>query len=110
LLVGVLELFGVHMELAGQGLIFVSGSICALVFLRKPLMQWFQQGQPTGKVDDMVGETAQALEDIAADAIGKAELRGAAWNVHNLGPAPISRSARCRVERIEGLMLHVRGS
>ncbi len=109
-LVAILDLAGIRMGFAGQGLIFVSGSVCALLFLRKPLLQRFQVGQPTERVDNMVGETAQALEDIAADAFGKAELRGAAWNVHNIGDRPIARSSRCRVERIEGLTLYVRGA
>jgi len=64
---------------------------------------------PKGKVDNLIGETAQALEDIAVDAIGKAELRGAAWNAHNIGDAPIPGSTRCRVERVDGLTLYVRG-
>jgi membrane protein implicated in regulation of membrane protease activity len=108
--VGLLDLFGVTMDVSGQGLIFVSVSVCALLLLRKPLMQRLEVGVPTAKVDDMVGETAQALEDIAADAIGKAELRGSAWSARNIGSATIARSGRCRVERIEGLMLYVRGS
>jgi membrane protein implicated in regulation of membrane protease activity len=108
--VGLLALFGVTMGIAGQGLIFVSVSACALLLLRKPLMERLEINAPTTKVDDLIGETAQALEDIAADAIGKAELRGSAWSARNIGGATITRAGRCRVERIEGLMLFVRGS
>lgn len=109
-IVGLLSLLGVRMGLAGQGLIFVSVSVCALLLLRKPLMQRLEVGLPKTKVDDLVGEVAQALEDIAADAIGKAELRGSAWSAHNIGSATIARTGRCRVERIEGLTLYVRGT
>lgn len=106
--VGILDLLGITMSFPGQGLIFISVSVCALLLLRKPLMARLNLNRPAGRVDDMVGETAQALEDIAANAIGKAELRGSAWSARNIGAEPITRSTRCRVERIEGLMLYVR--
>ncbi len=107
--VGLLDFLGVSMSFPAQGLLFVAISIASILLLRKPLQERFQAKMPKEKVDNMVGETAQALEEIPADAIGKAELRGAAWNAHNIGDAPIPRSARCRVERIEGLTLYVRG-
>ena len=64
---------------------------------------------PNAEVDAVVGQMAQALEDIAVDAIGKAELRGSAWAARNVGATAITRSQRCRVERVEGLTLHLRG-
>jgi len=108
--VGLLDLVGVSMGFPVQGLVFVAISIVSLMLFRQPLLKRLNLNQPHGKVDDMVGETAQALEEIAADAIGKAELRGASWNVHNVGDTPIPRSARCRVERIDGLTLQVRAA
>ena len=108
-IVGLLDWAGLHMSFPVQGLLFVATSVVSIVLFRKPLQQRFQKKMPTEKVDNLIGETAQALEEIPADAIGKAELRGAAWNAHNVGAAPIARSARCRVEKVEGLTLHVRG-
>jgi membrane protein implicated in regulation of membrane protease activity len=55
-----------------------------------------------------VGETARATENIAVNEIGKAELRGASWNVRNIGDKPLVPGARCVVERVDGLTLHVR--
>ena len=107
--VGLLDLLGVSMSFPVQGLMFVAISIVSILLFRKPLQQRFQTNMPKGKVDNLVGETARALEEIPADGIGKAELRGAAWNAHNIGEAPIALSARCRVERVEGLTLYVRG-
>ena len=65
-------------------------------------------GKHGHKVDSLVGETALALEDIAPGAIGKVELRGASWTAHNAGDQPIQRSERPKVERVEGLTLHIR--
>lgn len=107
-LVGPLDLLGVHLPFVIQGVIFVAISIVSLLLFRKPLLSRFQRGMPHGKVGNLVGETAKALEDLAVDAIGAAELRGAQWSARNVGPAPIVKGARCQVERVEGLMLHIR--
>ena len=62
-----------------------------------------------GVADDaLAGETGTAREALAPGARGRAELRGTTWTVHNAGPEPIAAGARIRVERSEGLVLHVR--
>jgi inner membrane protein len=40
--------------------------------------------------------------------VGKAEMRGTSWNTRNIGDQPLARGQRCRVERVEGLMIFVR--
>lgn len=107
--VGLLILFGVQLGFAVEALVFLGVSLVALALFRKPLLAHFQKGIPNHKVDSLVGQTAQAMEDIPVDGIGKAELRGAAWNAHNIGPSPIARATRCRVERVDGLTLYLRG-
>ena len=106
--VGLLDFAGLHMSFPAQGLLFVIIAVVSIILFRKPLQQRFQGNMPKGRVDNLVGETARALEDIPAGGIGKAELRGSAWNAHNIGDAPIPGSTRCRVERVDGLTLHVR--
>lgn len=108
-LIGLLDLAGLHMSFTIQGLIFVAFSVVSLLLFRKPLLERVQQHMPKGKVDSLVGETAKALAEIPGHGIGTAELRGSSWTVRNLGEAAIPQSARCRVERVEGLTLHVRG-
>jgi membrane protein implicated in regulation of membrane protease activity len=108
-LIGLLDLTGIHLSFVMQGLIFVVFSVVSLLLFRKRLLARFQHHMPTGKVDSLVGETAKALHDIPANGIGSAELRGASWTAHNLSDAVIPQSARCRVERVDGLTLHVRG-
>ncbi len=106
--VGLLSLFGVQLGLTFEGLLFIGVSLVALALFRKPLLARFQRGMPNHKVDSLVGQTAEALDDIPVGGLGKAELRGTAWSAHNIGSEPIARSSRCRVERVEGLTLHLR--
>jgi membrane protein implicated in regulation of membrane protease activity len=90
-------------------LLFSAFSAISVAFFRKPLMEKFKlNAKHSHKVDSLVGETALALEDIAAGAIGKVELRGASWTAQNTGEKPIQRSTRPKVERVEGLTLYVR--
>ena len=107
-IVGLLELAGLHMPLTVQGLLFLVTSVVAILVFRKPLLARFNKSTPAARVDAIAGETAQALDDIPVNGFGKAELRGAAWNAHNVGEAPIARAMRCRVERVDGLTLDVR--
>jgi membrane protein implicated in regulation of membrane protease activity len=108
MLVGLLDLMGLHLSFPAQGLVFVGASVGAIVVLRKPAQELFQPRGMRGKVDSIVGETAQTTEEIPIAGIGKAELRGASWNVRNIGDKPIPRLARCRVESVDGLTLNVR--
>jgi membrane protein implicated in regulation of membrane protease activity len=59
-------------------------------------------------VDTLVGETAIVSEDIAAGAVGKAELRGTSWTVRSRAMEALRRGQRCRVEQVDGLTLWVK--
>ena len=91
-----------------QWLMFSVFSVVALSLFRRPLLKRLRPAALAQEVDSLVGETAIALEDMAADAVGKAELRGAAWSARNVGGNPLTRGQRCTVERVDGLMLCVR--
>ena len=61
------------------------------------------------RVDDtLVGEIALIHERLDAGATGRAELRGSQWTARNADATPLEPGARARVERVEGLVLHVR--
>lgn len=89
-------------------LVFVAVSLISLALFRKPIMEWLTRRAPTAPVDSLVGETAISLEEIPSGAVGKAELRGTPWSATNAGNTAIGRSQRCRVERVDGLMLWIR--
>ena len=108
IVVGLLALLGIPQTASVQWLLFAVISIVAFVFFRKPLLERTRTSTE-GKVDNLVGETAVALGDIGIQQIGKAELRGSAWSARNIGETIVNAGDRCHVERVEGLMLWIRG-
>ncbi len=110
LLVGILSGLGWTGSEWMEWLLFSVLSVGALAFLRRPLLHRFQAGVQEKEIDSLLGETATALETLSAGAIGKAELRGTAWSARNIGEAPIKKGERCKVEKVEGLMLSIRRS
>jgi inner membrane protein len=91
-----------------QWLMFSIFSIVALSLFRRPLLKRLRPASLGREVDSLVGETAIVLEDMAIDAVGKAELRGSAWSARNVGGGSLTRGQRCIVEKVDGLMLCVR--
>lgn len=109
LLVGLLTLMGFIGPTWTQWLIFSAVAIAAVALVRRRLMLRMLPLPAAPDIDSMIGETAVAMTDIAADDIGKAELRGTAWNARNVSGREIRTGQRCKVERVEGLMLWIRG-
>lgn len=110
IVVGLLKAMGLITSFTIEGLLFVGISLAGLAFFRKPLQQRFKQLTPQIPVDEIERESATAIDDIPAGGIGKVELRGTPWNAHNAGTDPILKSQRCRIERIDGITLHVRAA
>jgi membrane protein implicated in regulation of membrane protease activity len=90
-----------------QFILFSALSVGALWLFREKLLR-LTQTAPREPVDNLVGETAVAVDEISINAVGKAELRGASWSARNVGDQPLARGERCKVERVEGLMIFVR--
>lgn len=91
-----------------QWLMFSILSVVALSLFRRPLLKRLRPATQGIEVDSLVGQTAIALDDIAVDAVGRAELRGSAWSARNVGGNLLARGQRCTVEKVDGLMLLVR--
>lgn len=106
--VGLLKALGLVSSFAIEGLLFVVLSLAGLAVFRKPLQQRFTQLTPQIPVDEIEKESVTAIDDIPAGGIGKVELRGTPWNAHNAGTDPIFKAQRCRIDRIDGITLHVR--
>ncbi len=103
-----LAYFGLLSSFAAQGLAFVGISLLCVILLRKPLLAKFHLRNRVHSVDALVGQTAKALEAIAPQAIGKVEMRGSSWSALNTGSELIGLNVRCRVEKVDGLTLHVK--
>ncbi|MCW5981853.1 MAG: hypothetical protein KIT09_27455 [Bryobacteraceae bacterium] len=107
LAVALIGALGIHLPLRVELLLFLALSLASLALLRKRLRLRFERNGAEKEIDQLEDETAVALEEIAVDAVGKAELRGTVWNVRNAGGRVISRAERCRVMRVEGLTLWI---
>ena len=101
--IGLMGAMGLAGPLWLQWLVFTILSVVLLLAFRRPILR--MMNVDTGPVDYLVGEFAVALDAIQPGAIGRAELRGSTWSARNLHSAEVARGQRCRVERVDGLML-----
>jgi membrane protein implicated in regulation of membrane protease activity len=107
LAVGLAQLSGLGAPAWAQWLLFGALSLALLVTLRGPLKRRLPQSDL--RVDDtLIGEIAQVREPLAAGAVGRVELRGTLWTARNDDATALEPGTRARVERVEGLVLHVR--
>jgi membrane protein implicated in regulation of membrane protease activity len=104
-LVAGLVFFGLIQSGSVQWLVFaVLGTVLIAVF--RPLVRkMFEVNLP--KVDQLVGQTAIALEALDANGRGKVELRGASWNGVYTGSGSVLKGDRLRVTKVDGLSLVV---
>ena len=107
--IAAIAISGLHLfDLAGpiwfQLLLFSVISVGALLLFRSPLLRMLQPDSPTD-VDSLVGEVAIPLEDIPPGAVGRAELRGTVWSARNNSPVTLIRGQRCRVLKVDQLMI-----
>jgi membrane protein implicated in regulation of membrane protease activity len=106
--VAILVAVNVGGPLWAQLLTFTLFSLATLFLIRPYVVRKLRLSE-TKIVDTMIGEQAIALDELPVAGFGKAEMRGSTWNARNVGETPLARGARCTVEKVEGLMLHVRG-
>jgi membrane protein implicated in regulation of membrane protease activity len=109
LIVGLLVASGLVGPAWSQGLLFSLLSIASLLLFRKRLLEMFRPSESlTEGMADVVGGVVVLLEDLAPDALGKAEFRGTRWAARNAAQETLKSGQRCRIERIEGLTLFVK--
>jgi membrane protein implicated in regulation of membrane protease activity len=107
LIVGVLAKLHLAEPVWLQVLLFSLLSVGSLALFRSRLLAWLQIEPPKPRVDPIIGEIATVVEDLAPGSVGRVELRGTPWSARNSTRHTLRQGARCRVLRVEGLMLHV---
>ena len=105
-IVGLLVLLGVSLPVSAQWLLFAALSIGMLVLFRARLREKIKTREQD--VDKLEDEIAVATEQLAAGGTGQAELRGSTWRARNIGELDLEVGDRCRVERVDGLVLSIR--
>ena len=108
ILVGLLAAVGLEGPAWLQWLLFSLFSIGSLLLLRGRLQERMRHAAPARLDNDLVGGTAQSLQNIAVDGYGQVELRGTSWRARNVGSEPIAQAEHCQVDRVEGVVLWVR--
>lgn len=103
--VGVLEGTGLAESALSQWLIFSVSSLTYLFLFRGRLQNRLRRG--TIEVDNLLGEIAIPRERIRPGELGRVDLRGTLWTARNDAAAAIEPDARCRVVRVEGLILGI---
>jgi membrane protein implicated in regulation of membrane protease activity len=91
-----------------QWIAFTIVSVVLLATLRRTLQDRLVARQ-VPPVDRIVGEEATLLDDLPVGGEVKAELRGVPWSARAVSGLALRKGQRCRVERVEGLTLWVRG-
>jgi membrane protein implicated in regulation of membrane protease activity len=105
--VGVLAATGVASDWV-QLLVFSVLSVTSLLVFRGPLLRRLKATERNhGPVDSLVGQGVVITEEAQGGGLGKAELRGTVWNVHNAGTTPLLVGQRGRVLSVDGLKLVV---
>jgi hypothetical protein len=107
-LVGILTWLGLAGPDWMQWLLFSVLSVVGVVLFRKPLMKAMNLGGPGKAVDVLTAEGALVVEEVPAEGVGKAELRGSSWSARSATGAALLKGQRCRVDRVEGLTLWLR--
>ena len=105
-IVGLLGLLGVSLPAFAQWLLFASLSIGILVLFRARLRRKIKTREH--EVDNLAQEIAVATEVIPVGATGQAELRGSTWQARNIDTVDLKTGDRCRVDRVDGLVLSIR--
>jgi inner membrane protein len=105
--IGALHLFDLAGPLWLQLLLFSVMSVLSLLLFRNPLLRFMKLDSPSVDVDSLVGETAIPADDIAPGGVGRAELRGTVWSARNIGSTVLARGERCRVVRVDRLMIFI---
>ena len=109
LVVGSLTGFGWSGPIWLQVLLFSAISLLSLLCFRPHLVRATRSKERPDPIDTLEGETALLVDDLQPDAVGRAELRGTTWTVRNGDQRLLVRGQRCRVSRVDGLTLWIRG-
>ena len=107
LAVGALTLTGLVAATWVQWLLFPVIALVAVRLFRQPLLGRLRL-RDEADMDSLVGELATPSADIAPGGHGRAEARGSTWNVRNVTAVPIAAEQRCRVVKVQGLVLDIR--
>ena len=89
-------------------LTFVVASAVPLLVLRPKLLAWATRRAHKHPIDTFVGQPVRLLQALAPLEGGAGTLRGARWQVRNVGTTTLAADARPLVVALDGLTLQVK--
>jgi membrane protein implicated in regulation of membrane protease activity len=81
-------------------------SVILLLALRRRLQERLAT-TPQAPIDSLVGQECMLTQDVPAGGEGRAEMRGVPWSARAASGIPLSKGQRCKVERVDGVVLYV---
>ena len=105
MLVGLLAAFDLAGPVWMQTLLFSVLSVASLLLFRTRLLRAVQREPQSPPIDTLVGEVGSVVDALAPGVVGRVELRGTVWSAKT--STELAAGSRCRVIRVEGLLLHV---
>ncbi len=105
-LVGLADLVGMSMPLWAQVGLFGVLSLAFLYAFRKKMYDKIRS--PGGGFgDSYAGESLALVSELAAGAEARIEYRGSAWTARNVGDSTIAAGSRAKIQKVDGLTLHI---
>lgn len=89
-----------------QWITFPVVSVILLVALRRRLQERMASA-PSVPIDSLIGQECLLLQDLPAGGQSQAELRGVPWSARAASGIPLAKGQRCKVERVDGVVLYV---
>ena len=106
MLVGLLVVSGLGLAPWLQWLLFIVTSLVLLLGFRSRIYQRLRARLPVMQ-DGLSGEIVTVPVDLRAGEECRLEYRGSSWSALNAGNGPIAAGSPARIERVEGLKLHL---
>lgn len=111
LVLGLLEGLGIAGPIWFQWVLFSLLSVVSLMTLRgRMLARLHRRTASEPGIDTLDGQIVVLLTDLTPGQPAKAELRGASWSAVGTRGETLPKGARCIVETVEGLTLHIRAA
>jgi inner membrane protein len=106
LLVGVLDLAGIHLPEWSQWLIFAALAVMSMVFFRKKVYALLRK--PLGQLaSGPSGEEVLVPIDLAPGASCRLEYRGSTWTAQNTSERTLAADSNARIVNVDGLTLQI---
>jgi inner membrane protein len=109
IVVGLIGMLGIDLPVWLQWLLFAALAVAAVVTMRKQIYAKLRN-RPHSKVESDVHQLVRLPEELEPGKSTRVEYRGASWTALNVGKDAIPAGEEGRIESVDGLTLHIRGT